>query len=163
MTARPVSGPPPRPTGKLAILQAENIPVAFFRYLYHEVGDAWHWVERKRMSDEDIRGLLSSDDVQIYVLYVDGVPAGYTEIDWSQMPVADLRYFGLTADFMGRRLGPFFLDQVLDMIWARGPDRITVETCTLDHPKALALYQRFGFTPYAQARETIELPDDTPD
>ena len=30
------------------------------------------------------------------------------------------------------------------------PQRITVNTNTLDHPKALPLYQRLGFEPYRQ-------------
>jgi hypothetical protein len=34
---------------------------------------------------------------------------------------------------------------------------MTVDTCNLDHPKALAHYQRAGFSPYAQ--RVIHRPD----
>ena len=39
--------------------------------------------------------------------------------------------------------------------WAHGPKRVTVQTCTLDHPAALPLYQKLGFTPVAQKKEVV--------
>ena len=33
------------------------------------------------------------------------------------------------------------------------PERVVVDTCNFDHPKALALYQRAGFVPARQAVE----------
>jgi hypothetical protein len=35
---------------------------------------------------------------------------------------------------------------VLDRAWTRNPQILQLETCTLDHPAALPLYQEFGFT-----------------
>jgi hypothetical protein len=32
---------------------------------------------------------------------------------------------------------------------------VTVQTCTLDHPAALPLYQKLGFAPVAQKKETV--------
>jgi ribosomal protein S18 acetylase RimI-like enzyme len=37
---------------------------------------------------------------------------------------------------------------------------MTVNTCTLDHPRALALYQRLGFTPIAREERTRVLVHD---
>jgi hypothetical protein len=31
-----------------------------------------------------------------------------------------------------------------------------VQTCTLDHPRALPMYQRMGFSPYAQEEAELE-------
>ncbi len=159
MTARPIGRVPP-PLGAVAVLLARDIPVSFFRYLYHEVGNAWHWVDRKRLSEEGLGELLADEDLQIFVLYVEGVPAGFAEINWAGLPeVAELRYFGLTDAFMGRRLGPFFLAQAIDIMWSRGPERLTVETCTLDHPRALSLYQKAGFVAVSRKEHRLELPD----
>jgi hypothetical protein len=33
------------------------------------------------------------------------------------------------------------------MAWERPIERMTVNTCSLDHPRALATYQKWGFAP----------------
>ena len=43
-----------------------------------------------------------------------------------------------------------FLNWAIDSAWTGGTTRLTVNTCTLDHPKALQIYQRAGFTPLRQ-------------
>jgi hypothetical protein len=35
---------------------------------------------------------------------------------------------------------------------------VIVETCTLDSPAALPLYQRMGFTPYDRQSKLVTLP-----
>ncbi|MFX4971228.1 hypothetical protein ABTB72_19810, partial [Acinetobacter baumannii] len=47
------------------------------------------------------------------------------------------------------RLGGFFLRRVVAEAWAGDTTRLTVNTCTLDHPRALAVYQSVGFSPVA--------------
>jgi hypothetical protein len=42
--------------------------------------------------------------------------------------------------------------------WAQPISRLTINTCTLDHPRALPLYQRLGFTAYAREERFVELP-----
>jgi hypothetical protein len=32
---------------------------------------------------------------------------------------------------------------------------VTVQTCTLDHPAALPLYQKLGFSPVGQKKENV--------
>ena len=69
-----------------------------------------------------------------------------------------LAYFGLVPDFIGRGMGRFFLDATIQLAWEVFPaDRLIVRTCTLDHPAALPLYQKCGFTPTGQ--QTTRIPD----
>ncbi len=147
--------PPPAPRGRVAILRAEAIPVHFYRYLYHTVGRDYVWVFRKRMSDEALAAHLATAGVEVFVLYAEGVPAGFAELDFTKAREASLAYFGLVPDYLGRGFGAWFLQQMIDLMWARGAARLLVNTCTLDHPAALPLYQRMGFTPYAQEHQTI--------
>jgi GNAT superfamily N-acetyltransferase len=56
---------------------------------------------------------------------------------------------------MGQGLGRWFLGAAIAACWATRPQLVTVQTCTLDHPAALPLYQKLGFTPVGQSRETI--------
>jgi len=57
-------------------------------------------------------------------------------------------YFGLVPEAMGRGLGSFLLQTAVHMAWDR-PDvaRVTINTNSLDHPRALPLYQKVGFVP----------------
>ena len=44
--------------------------------------------------------------VEIYVLYVNGEPAGYVELDRRPEPDIDFAYFGIFPQFVGRGFGP---------------------------------------------------------
>jgi hypothetical protein len=39
--------------------------------------------------------------------------------------------------------------------FAHAPARLAIQTCTLDSPRALQLYQRIGFSPYAWSQEKV--------
>ena len=51
MTEPPTSPTPPRPASKLALLHAESPTVAFYRFLYNNVGARWLWYERRTMDE----------------------------------------------------------------------------------------------------------------
>ncbi|MDP9138920.1 MAG: GNAT family N-acetyltransferase, partial [Pseudomonadota bacterium] len=70
-----------------------------------------------------------------------------------------IKYFGLIPDFQGRGLGKWFLAEAIAAAWSGSPQRVIVDTCTLDGRAALPLYQRSGFVPYARETRLIQLPD----
>ena len=158
MTADPHNFVPPPANLKIVLLKAERPPVHFYRYLYGLVGTPLHWIDRKSLSDEDLSVLIHADPVEIFVAYVGGVPAGFFEIDHRDGAEVELKYFGLAREFQGRGLGKWLLNEAISCCWARGPLRVIVDTCTLDSPAALPLYQRMGFTPYDRQKKTISLP-----
>ena len=47
MTSRPTKSVPLPSRPRTALLQAENMPVHFYRYLYEQIGKAHHWYERR--------------------------------------------------------------------------------------------------------------------
>ena len=161
MTERPPLAQIVPKARKYALLGTHNITVGFYRYLYDAVGRPWYWTDRKKLSDGELAVILQDRGVEVYVLYVDGAPAGFFELDARQMPTVELAYFGIMPDFIGLGLGPYLLVQAVDMLWQKKPDRILVNTCTLDHPKALPMYQRMGFRPYD--RREIPAPWQDPD
>jgi len=55
-------------------------------------------------------------------------------------------------------MGFFFLYHACMNAFAAPISRLTVNTCTLDHPRALPLYQRLGFTAYNREERFGELP-----
>jgi GNAT superfamily N-acetyltransferase len=158
MFERPPPVPAPPPLGKLALMRAEACTVAFYRFLYETVGTPWVWFERRTWSDEALAAELAKPTTEIFVLYAGGVPAGYFELDAAQPHETLLAYFGLAPDFIGRRLGPFLLNAAIENAWSRPIERFWVHTCTFDHPRALPLYQRAGFTVYARRAATFQDP-----
>ncbi len=159
MTQPPASpAPPPPPVAKLALLRAEQPSVAFYRFLYNTVGEPWLWWERRRLADEDLTAIIHDPMVEVYVLYIGGVPAGFSELDGRQKPDIELAYFGLVAEFIGRGLGYFFLRWTVDQAWTRTPRRLWLHTCDLDHPRSLVVYQQAGFVPYRQTTHIIDDP-----
>lgn len=158
MTRRPRLPAPPPPALKLAVLRAEAVSVPFYRYLYNTVGEPWLWYERRLLSDAELAAIVRHPEVDVFVLYAGGEPAGYAELDRRAMPDIEIAYFGLMPDFIGRKLGPWLLHWVIDAAWAREPQRVWVHTCSLDHPRAIAHYQRAGFVPFKQEQKVIADP-----
>ena len=147
------------PSGrKIALLRAEQPTISFYRYLYNSVGERWLWWGRRVMSDKDLAKIINDEKVEIYTLYVGGVPAGYAELDLRIDDEIELAYFGLIPEFIGQGLGAYLLGWVIDEAWRRAPERLWVHTCNFDHPRAFATYQRAGFVPYKQETDWIDDP-----
>ena len=156
---RPQTPLPAKPPLKTALMRAQTPPVHFYRYLYDQVGGPWHWVSRRYMEDDELSSIINDPQVYLYVLYCDGVPCGMGEIDrragHQPSMTAEIKFFGLMEDFMGKGLGRWFFASIVDLAWSLGPERVIIETCTGDHPAALPLYQKMGFTVYGQGEGTI--------
>lgn len=157
MTERPKL-PRIEPAGhhRLALLRAQPPTLSFYRHLYDAIGRDWFWTDRKLLGDDALLAIVQDEMVEVYVLYADGTPAGMFELDRRAPDVIDLAYFGIMPEFIGQRFGPYLLAEALDTMWSHRPQRVTVNTCTLDHPKALGLYQRFGYE--VIARQTVSPP-----
>ena len=139
------------------MVRAHSPTVSFYRYLYNEVGGPWLWYERRRMSDRRLAQLVQDPAIEVQVLQVGGVPAGYAELDRRTPGEIELAYFGLVPDFIGRGLGAYFLAWAVHRAWDLAPRRLWVHTCSLDHPRALATYLGAGFAEYS--RETVQILD----
>jgi GNAT superfamily N-acetyltransferase len=134
--------------------------VSFYRYLYNEVGRQYHWVERRRWSDERLAHYLDDPRIRIWLLQVEGCPAGYFELESNDDGAVQIAYFGLLPEFVGRGLGRFLLEEAARTAWSLGASRVWLHTCTLDNPAALPNYESRGFVRYAVDTETIETIDE---
>jgi len=160
MLERPSGRRVPAPFDRLAVMRAENCTVSFYRYLYNTVGAPWLWFERRLVDDAALAVLVANPTIEIFVLYVRGVPAGFFELDTAAPRVTKLCYFGLIPDFIGRRLGPYLLQAAVDQAWSRPLERFWLHTSTFDHPKALSVYQQAGFAVYDRRRVSFDDPRD---
>ncbi|HJT43290.1 MAG TPA: GNAT family N-acetyltransferase [Rhizomicrobium sp.] len=157
MNAKPVVLSAPQPRGKVALLKCEKPPTHFYLYLYDRIGAEYYWVDRKRLTPEALAKVIHHPQNQTFVLYTEGSPAGIAELDFRKSGVCNISYFGLMPEAIGKRLGFFFLYHTCINAWLQPIQRLTINTCTLDHPRALPLYQRMGFTAYAREERFVEL------
>ncbi len=142
---------------KVALIRVEDPPVHFYRYLYEAVGGGYKWIDRKKLTDDELSAEIHADGIEIFAAYLAGVPAGYFELDCRDPGEIWLAYFGLVPEFHGRGLGKWLLSEAVAAAWSKEPKVFRVETCTLDGPRALPLYQRMGFVPYKRMDKTMEL------
>lgn len=157
MLAPPSRRVPPPIGFKLALMRAEGMPLHFYRYLYERVGKPHHWMGRRTMSDDELSAVIHGEEAEIEVIYVDGAPAGFFELDLSRRPhECEIVYFGLMAEYQGRGLARFFLSAAIHAAWEHEPGKVTIHTNTLDSPKALRLYQQLGFAAVAYSQEEVE-------
>ena len=144
MSARPQRSVAP-PRDGLAIVHARNPTIAYYRFLYDTVGRNWNWVSRKKFSDEALGTIIHDPRDEIHVLFVEGVPAGFVELDRRVEGEIEITQFGLVPEFIGQGLGRYFLHWAIDKAWSYGPKRLWLHTCTEDHPAALPNYLKAGF------------------
>jgi GNAT superfamily N-acetyltransferase len=156
MTERPRYDWPHTPNGMTgALLKADKPPVWYFRALYDAVGRDYAWTDLHASEDDEIALWLADADVALYSLIDHGWPQGFFLLDWRQPGMCDLSYFGLVPTSVGRGLGNWMLRTAILTAWARdGMDALRVNTCTLDHPRALIQYQKNGFTPVRQEKRS---------
>ena len=126
--------------------RVRNCPPSFWRYLYTQVGASHHWVDRLGWTDDEIRAYLDAPAVSLWLMTVGGAPAGYFELRADPAGDVEIAYFGLLAEFTGRRLGGHLLTTAVEAAWSLGARRVWLHTNTLDHPAALPNYQSRGFT-----------------
>ena len=149
MTARPEYPWPHAPAGPPAsLLVAERPPAWYFLCLYDAVGRDHAWEDMHAHPEDELTEWLADPDVTLHTLMRQGWPAGFFVLDATEDGIADLAYFGLAPQVTGSGLGKFLLGTAVHTAWDRpGTGKLTVNTCTLDHPRALGLYQRMGFSP----------------
>jgi GNAT superfamily N-acetyltransferase len=155
MERAPQHYPPAPSKPPLALLKCRSMPLHYYRYLYDRVGRAWHWTAALTLSDKDLAERLASPRTDIRVLHVDGCPGGFFELRVLSGKECRLVHFGLMEHAMGRGLGRWFLGSAVRAGWEHQPRILSVETCTLDHPAALPLYQKMGFAPVWRREETV--------
>lgn len=141
-----------------SLLRLPRPSVPFYRYLYGTVGAPHVWWLRRSLADPILAGVLADPDISIHVLYRDGEPIGFFELDTRHRPAVNISYFGLVPAATGQGLGTAFLHAAIDAARGLGGRTLTVNTCTADNPRALPGYLRAGFRPMRSVREIWDVP-----
>lgn len=141
----------------LLVMEAEIKQYQVNRFFYQFVGKVWQWTDKLAWTDARWEAYAERDEIRLWAAYYKGAPAGYFELEKRSRNGVNLAYFGLAGPFIGRGFGGYLLTQALENAWRWGePERVTVNTCTLDHPSALRNYQSRGFVIYDQVVSQYE-------
>lgn len=147
MTENPGRSEAEFPAGH-ALIRAEDPPVWYFLGLYYAVGRDYEWQDRFEQREDEVAAYVADPCVELWTLQAMGWPQGFFQLDFRQDGICDLAYFGLVPEAVGAGIGTSMLQTAIAKGWARGGvNKVTVNTCTLDHPRALGLYRKMGFRP----------------
>ncbi|MCD4679158.1 MAG: GNAT family N-acetyltransferase [Bacteroidales bacterium] len=119
-----------------------------YRKLFIAVGKNWLWSSRLVMTKEELEKIITDNNVEIYLLKIDGTTAGFIELDRSFENDIELAFLGLIPDFIGKGFGKYCLHWAIQKSWFYNPKRLWLHTCKLDHPNAMELYKKVGFKVY---------------
>ncbi|MDE0391327.1 MAG: GNAT family N-acetyltransferase [Rhodospirillales bacterium] len=156
MTPPPPHAPPARPPG-VAIWRRWTISTDEYLLLYAEIGEGWLWWSRLTWDVDLLQDYLVEEETEIYVAEADGEEIGLIELDVRPAPDIELRYFGVVPSRIGTGLGSWLLRYAIAAGSRHRPRRMILNTCTYDHPGALAFYRRHGF---AVTHSEVEFVDD---
>jgi GNAT superfamily N-acetyltransferase len=156
MTAAPAGDVPPSTLDLQPI--ADPTPERY-RALFRLVGAPWLWFSRLALADDELLAIIRVPGVELFVvLDGNGRDIGMLELDFREPASCELAFVGLVPDLAGLGHGRWLLSEAVHRAWREGVTRVHVHTCSLDHPAALAAYQRAGFTPYKRAIERFPDP-----
>lgn len=150
---------PARPPAEpVALRRHRPISATEYRALYTLVGERWLWRDRLVWTDAELDRYLASRDVHVWTLNVHGETAGYFELQRHPDDTVEVMYFGLVERFIGRGLGGWLLTRAVEESFAIGAQRVILNTCTLDSPRALPNYLARGFVIVREDRYVTSVP-----
>jgi len=139
-------------------LRRMNMPeLSAYREIYRRVGENWLWFSRLMLEDGELKTIVHDPGVEVHILRHRGRDEGILEIDFRKFPEVEISFLGVVPPLLGKGAGRYLMNRALEIAWARAPRRLTIHTCTLDHPRALEFYLKTGFAPYSRS---IEIADD---
>ena len=128
-----------------------------YRTLFRRVGGPWLWYSRLALDDAALAAKLDGPEI-FAVVDPAGVEVGMLELDFAAAPDAELAYLGLVPELSGQGHGRWLMAYALTLAWRAGIARLRVNTCTLDHPRALGFYRAQGFVAIRRTIETFPDP-----
>jgi GNAT superfamily N-acetyltransferase len=151
----PVRPCPDDPTWRLERFDPPDLDR--YRALFHRVGDEYLWAGRLLMPEAELERFLRDPRVEVYVLVTARGDEGLLDLDFRVPGECEISLFGVAAPLLATGAGRWLMNRALEIAWSHPIERFWLHTCTLDHPNALAFYQRTGFKPY---QRKVEIYDD---
>jgi ribosomal protein S18 acetylase RimI-like enzyme len=137
---------------------------ARYRALFAKVGQNWLWFSRLLLKDAQLQQALNHPHCHAHVVTYGGEDIGLFELQHHTGPLdcpeteSDLAFLGLDMAARGRGLGTCLLRMAHHQAKLNGAQKLTINTCQLDDPRALGFYQKMGFSVEKLALEILTDP-----
>ena len=147
----------PLPDG-VTLHRLKGAETARYRAIFRNLGTRWLWWSRLLLDDVHLGSIIGNPAVEAFAVKQNGEDIGLLELDFRDQKAADLAFLGLYEPETGKGLGKALIRMALARVAAQGVRRLTVNTCTFDHPAALGFYRHNGFAVQYQAIEMVPDP-----
>jgi GNAT superfamily N-acetyltransferase len=128
------------------------------KFLHTVIGAPYRWGGRTQWDQARWYAHVNRDELETWVAYRAGTPAGYFELEIHAEGDVQILSFGLLAPFIGQGLGGHLLTCAAERAWEMGATRVWLNTCTHDHPHAIKNYIARGF----QIQQVVQSPANPP-
>jgi GNAT superfamily N-acetyltransferase len=145
MSSREDLRPSKRTAEELEVKQVEIACPELNWFMHQSVGANFRWGGREVWGRKEWAAYVDRPELETWVAYVTGTPAGYYELERQGDDSVRIECFGLRDQFFGQGLGGPLLTKAIERCWAMGANRVWLSTCNHDHPNALKNYYARGF------------------
>jgi len=115
------------------------------KFFYKQIGKKHCWTDRLIWDDKKWIDYLENSGVNTYILKHNNNFIGYFEQIFNKDKLdCEIAYFGILEEYIGKKLGGYFLSEAIKISFNIGSKRIWVHTCSLDHKNALQNYLSRG-------------------
>lgn len=141
-------------------LQLEELPTAaaVMAECYRRVGRDWHWHDRADWTATQWATLLQQPGSELWTARRDRELVGFYLLLLCGND-REVQYFGLVPEWIGRGIGGWLLTEAIRRAWATAPERVVLNTCSLDGPAALPNYLARGFMIEREEQQWRTLPE----
>jgi len=144
------------PNEELILEKVSPPNIEINKFFYKNIGKKHRWVDRLIWDNLKWVSYIENKNVYTYILKLKDDLVGYFEIiNDENSKSTEIAYFGILENFIGKKIGGYFLSEAIKICFINYSNRVWVHTCTLDHKNALKNYLKRGMKIFRE--ETINL------
>ena len=144
------------PNQELILEKVSPPNIEINKFFYKNIGKKHRWVDRLIWDNLKWVTYIENNNVYTYILRLKDDLVGYFEIiNDENSKSTEIAYFGILENFIGKKIGGYFLSEAIKICFNNYSNRVWVHTCTLDHKNALKNYLKRGMKIFRE--ETINL------
>ena len=144
------------PNEELILEKVSPPNIEINKFFYKNIGKKHRWVDRLIWDNLKWVSYIENNNVYTYILKLKDDLVGYFEIiNDENSKSTEIAYFGILENFIGKKIGGYFLSEAIKICFNNYSNRVWVHTCTLDHKNALKNYLKRGMKIFRE--ETINL------
>ena len=140
---------------KLQIIRKTKIPVKEYKKIYKEVGYKYNWIGRLKIKETELKEIIHSSLVDIYLMKKNNKIIGFLEMDYRTSKEIKIVHLGLIENYIGKGYGKKLLKFAIKRANELRIQPLILQTNSLDHPNALLFYQKNGFQVYSRRNAKV--------